>query len=130
MSHTLCACTARVALAHAARQRERWCARYFTTTEQEQYRDRGAASVAAALALKQAVAALYGDLGLAPPVTPRDIGVGHAASGAPRLTRLPPALRAARSRQHACVRVSMSHTRTHAYALAAYCAPRDRSDHE
>lgn len=69
-------------------------------------------SLAGALALKRALAALWADAGLGA-AEPRDFAVGHLESGAPRLLAAPDGI------DPGLVRVSISHTRVWAYGLAA-----------
>jgi len=98
----------------------------FAASELKHYRSRPAASVAAAIAVKHAVADLLADLCPGASVSFRAIRVGHSRSGAPVLRGCPASPLGTAAQMRAQVRISVSHTRTHAFGLAALCTPIER----
>jgi phosphopantetheinyl transferase (holo-ACP synthase) len=95
----------------AARGRAEIEKRHFSTQELAELAGRPIQSLAGFLALKSALVALWADAGAPAPAVPRDFELAHHPGGAPRIVQAPPG--------PADVFVSISHTRSWAYGLAA-----------
>ncbi len=128
MYHTV-AHTAVVSLA-AARRHAAWRTRDFSRAEQEHYHTRTLQSAAGALAAKRAAVALFRELDPGACFAPRDFGLTHGRNGAPRVAKVPRCTLGSSREVRARLSVSISHTRTHAYGVAAYCGPRAGSARE
>ena len=100
-----------LAVADAVRGRAQIEARQFSATELVELNSRQVQSLAGSLALKSALVALWGDAGVSPPPSPRDFVLSHAPGGAPCIVQAPPGPQGPF--------VSIAHTRTWAYGLAA-----------
>jgi phosphopantetheinyl transferase (holo-ACP synthase) len=100
-----------LAVASAASGRALIEKRHFSPAEIAELGERPVQSLAGFLALKSALVALWADAGVATPAAPRDFEISHHPGGAPRIASAPPG--------PAGVFVSISHTRTWAYGLAA-----------
>jgi phosphopantetheinyl transferase (holo-ACP synthase) len=112
--------TATVPLRNAGSRRAGWLADHFSKEERAEYRSRTHASVAGALALKQAAVRLYGELRSGAAFSLEQFQVSHTGTGAPELSRVPrtPFAPAALMRRH--LKVSVAHSRSHAVAVVAY----------
>jgi len=84
-----------------------------TEPEIEHLDGRAPQSTAAVVAAKLALRGLFADLGV-PATGPQDFRLDHEADGAPAVRRHPPL-----PPGYGPVHVSITHTRTHAYALVA-----------
>ena len=100
-----------LAVGDAVRGRAQIEARLFSAAELDELGARQVQSLAGSLALKSALVALWGDAGVSPPPSPRDFVLSHVPGGAPCIVQAPPGPRGAL--------VSIAHTRTWAYGLAA-----------
>lgn len=100
-----------LAVGDAVRGRVQIEARQFSAAELAELGTRQVQSLAGSLALKSALVALWGDAGVSPPPSPRDFVLSHAPGGAPCIVQAPPG-------PHGAL-VSIAHTRTWAYGLAA-----------
>ncbi len=101
-------------IAAVERRRAAVAAADFSESERADLGPRRVQSLAGALALKRALAALWADAGT--PAEPRAFVIGHLASGAPRLLAAPAGPGPER------VFVSIAHTRLWAYGLATLAA--------
>lgn len=100
-----------LAIADVEREREELSERCFSPGERAEVGGRRVQTTAGFLAAKRALVRLWGELGCGTP-RERDFVLTHRPSGAPAVASapgLPPGLE---------LRVSISHTRQHAYGLA------------
>ncbi len=97
-----------VEIAEIGLDRPSWERRCLGGGERASMAGRPLRSLAGLLALEGALGELYGAAGVS--CGPLDLELGRAESGAPRLLRAPPLA--------GCLRISISHSRRHAYGVA------------
>jgi hypothetical protein len=91
---------------------------------------RSRARLAGAAALARAAASLCNELSSTVTYTPADFTVSHFRNGAPRLSAAHGAANRCPAALLRGLHVSLSHSRTHAVAVAAYSAPSRGRRHE
>ena len=112
---TLAVCSAleSVSIAEVEHQRDELAARFFGAEEFAAIAGRRAQTTAGFLAAKRALVRLFAEGAGKPRFEERDFRLTHEPNGAPRVASLPAGVQA-----EGKLRISISHTRDFAYALA------------
>ncbi|MBD3239731.1 MAG: hypothetical protein GF331_04035 [Chitinivibrionales bacterium] len=121
--HEVRTVVAAVSIDHARSQRNRWMSRYFAESEAARLAQRAARTVAAELALKRALMALFAQIAPQRSFTERDFVVGRRPNRAPYVQKFPALRRPPKRTLKESLHVSLSHSALHGCGMAVYADP-------